>query len=81
MKVDRRSYLAGERVPTRFVSKYTVRLAHLELSRVSCEHTHEGDLARETEPIVVALRQSDLAAVGLKQAGIAGDRTQLCVVF
>ena len=61
------------RVPTRFVSKYTVRLAHLELGRVSCEHTHAGDLARETEPIVVALRQSDLAAGGLEKAGFANQ--------
>ena len=59
---------AGVRVPTRFVSKYTVRLAHLEFS---CEHTHAGDLACETEPIVVAMRQSDLAAGGLEKAGIA----------
>ena len=59
---------AGVMVPTRFVSKYTVRLAHLEFS---CEHTHAGDLACETEPIVVAMRQSDLAAGGLEKAGIA----------
>ena len=33
----------------------------------SAEHTHEGDLVRETEPIVVAPPQGDLAAVGLEK--------------
>ena len=39
----------------------------------SAEHTHEGDLVRETEPIVVAPPQGDLAAVGLEKAGIANQ--------
>ena len=37
----------------------------------SAEHTHEGDLVRETQPVVGAPTQGDLAAVGLKEGGIA----------
>ena len=37
----------------------------------SAEHTHEGDLVRETQPVVAAPPQGDLASVGLEKAGIA----------
>ena len=37
----------------------------------SAEHTHEGDLVRETQPVVGAPPQGDLAAVGLEEGGIA----------
>ena len=37
----------------------------------SAEHTHEGDLVRETQPVVGAPPQGDLAAVGLDEGGIA----------
>ena len=39
----------------------------------SAEHAHEGNLVRETQPIVVAPPQGDLAAVGLEKAGIANQ--------
>ena len=35
------------------------------------EHTHEGDLVREAQPIVGAPPQGDLSSVGLKEGGIA----------
>ena len=35
------------------------------------EHTHEGDLVREAQPIVGAPSQGDLASVGLEEGGIA----------
>ena len=41
------------------------------LSGESAEHTHEGDLVRETQPVVGAPPQGDLAAVGLEEGGIA----------
>ena len=33
----------------------------------SAEHTHEGDLASETQPVVVAPPQGDLSSVGLEK--------------
>ena len=39
----------------------------------SAEHTHEGDLVGETQPIVAAPPQGDLAAVGFGKAGIANQ--------
>ena len=41
------------------------------LSGESAEHPHEGDLVRETQPVVGTPPQGDLAAVGLKEGGIA----------
>ena len=35
------------------------------------EHTHEGDLVREAQPIVGAPSQGGLASVGLEEGGIA----------
>ena len=35
------------------------------------EHTHEGDLVREAQPIVGAPPQGDLSSVGLEEGGIA----------
>ena len=35
------------------------------------EHTHEGDLVREAQPIVGAPSQGNLASVGLEEGGIA----------
>ena len=35
------------------------------------EHTYEGDLVREAQPIVGAPPQSDLSSVGLEEGGIA----------
>ena len=73
------------RVLTKFVQKYTLRVAHLELGGInldfaveddvlpSAEHTHEGDLVGETQPIVAAPPQGDLAAVGFEKAGIANQ--------
>ena len=44
----------------------------------SAEHTHEGDLVRETQPVVGTPPQGDLAAVGLEEGGITGvSRTAL----
>ena len=37
----------------------------------SAEHTHEGDLVREAQPIVGAPPQGDLSSVGLEEGGIA----------
>ena len=37
----------------------------------SAEHTHEGELVRETQPVVGTPPQGDLAAVGLEEGGIA----------
>ena len=37
----------------------------------SAEHTHEGDLVREAQPIVGAPSQGDLLSVGLEKGGIA----------
>ena len=37
----------------------------------SAEHTHEGDLVREAQPIVGAPPQGDLSSVGLAEGGIA----------
>ena len=37
----------------------------------SAEHTHEGDLVREAQPIVAAPSQGDLSSVGLEEGGIA----------
>ena len=73
------------RVPTRFVQKYTPRIAHPELGGVnldfavendalpSAEPTHEGDLAGETQSIVAAPPQGDLVSVGFEKAGIANQ--------
>ena len=35
------------------------------------EYAHEGDLVRETQPVVGTPPQGDLAAVGLEEGGIA----------
>ena len=35
----------------------------------SAEHTHEGDLVRETQPVVGAPPQGDLSSVGLEKGG------------
>ena len=63
------------------------------ISRGACwwnlpEHTHEGDLVREAQPIVGAPPQGDLSSVGLEEGGIAdqagagdigiGDRHGFC---
>ena len=73
------------RVLTRFVQKYTVRVAHLELVGVnldfaveddvlpSAKPTHEGDLVGETQSIVAAPPQGDLASVGFEKTGIANQ--------
>ena len=73
------------RVPTRFVWKYTLRLADLELGGInldfaveddvlpSDEPTHEGDLVGEPQSIVAAPPQGDLASVGFEKAGIANQ--------
>ena len=37
------------------------------------EHTHEGDLVREAQPIVGAPSQGDLLSVGLEKGGIANQ--------
>ena len=67
------------------MQKYTLRVAHLELGGVNldfaveddvlpfAEHTHEGDLVGETQSIVAAPPQGDLASVGFKKAGIANQ--------
>ena len=39
----------------------------------SPEHTHEGDLVREAQPIVGAPPQGDLSSVGLEKGGIANQ--------
>ena len=41
------------------------------LSGESAEHTHEGDLVRETQPVVGTPPQGDLAAVGLEEGRLA----------
>ncbi len=73
------------RVLTRFVQKYTLRVAHLELGGVNldfaveddvlpfAEYTHEGNLVGETQSIVAASPQGDLASVGFKKAGSANQ--------
>ena len=43
------------------------------LARKSAEHTHEGDLVGETQPVVVAPPPGDLAPVGLEEAGVANQ--------
>ena len=60
------------------MQKYTLRVAHLELGGVNldfaveddvlpfAEYTHEGDLVGETQSIVAAPPQGDLASVGFK---------------
>ena len=67
------------------MQKYTLRVAHLELGGInldfsveddvfpSAEHTHEGDLVGETQPIVAAPPQGDLASDGFEKAGIANQ--------
>ncbi len=40
------------------------------LSRESAEHPDEGDLVRETQPVVGTPPQGDLAAIGLEEGGI-----------
>ena len=62
------------RVPTRFEQKYVLRGVHLELGGVkSDEATHEGDLVGETQSIVAAPPQGDLASAGFEKAGIANQ--------
>ena len=73
------------RVLTRFVQKYTLRVAHLERGGInldfaveddvlpSAEHTHEGDRVDETQSIVAAPPQGDLASAGFEKAGIANQ--------
>ena len=73
------------RVLTRFVLKYTVRVAQLERGGVnldfavvddilpSAEHTHKGDRVGETQSIVATPPQGDLAPVGFEKAGIANQ--------
>ncbi len=39
----------------------------------STEHTHEGDLVGETQSIVAAPPQGDLASVGFQKAGFANQ--------
>ena len=39
----------------------------------SAEHTHKGDLVRETQPIVGAPPQGDLSSVCLEKGGIANQ--------
>ena len=39
----------------------------------SAESTHEGNLVGETQPIVAAPLQGDLASVGFEKAGIANQ--------
>ena len=41
------------------------------LSRESAEHSDEGNLVRETQPVVGTSPQGDLATVGLEEGGIA----------
>ena len=65
--------------------KTAVRDAHLEHGGVnidfaveddilpSAEPTHEGDLVGETQSIVAAAPQGDLASVGFEKAGIANQ--------
>ena len=74
-----------ERVLTRFVRKYTPRVAHLERGGInldfaveddvlpSAEPTHEGDLVGKTQSIVAAPPKGDLASVGFEKAGIANQ--------
>ena len=74
-----------DRVLTRFVQKYTVRIAHLEHGGInfnfaveddvlpSAEHTHQGDQIGETQSIVAAPPQSDLASAGFEKTGIANQ--------
>ena len=60
----------GERVPTTFEPKHTLRGVHLELGGVkSAEHTHESDRVGETQSIVAAPPQGDLASVGFEKGG------------
>ena len=72
-------------VLTRFVEKYTLRVAHLERGGInidfaveedvlpSAEPLHKGDLVGETQSIVAAPPQGDLASVGFEKAGIANQ--------
>ena len=65
--------------------KYTLRVAHLERGGInldfaveddvlpSAEHTHEGDRVDETQSIVAAPPQGDLASAGFEKAGIANQ--------
>ncbi len=65
--------------------KYTVRVAQLERGGAnldfavvddilpSAEHTHKGDRVGETQSIVAAPPQGDLAPVGFEKAGIANQ--------
>ena len=63
------------RVPTRFEQKYVLRGVHLELGGVkSDEATHEGGLVGETQSIVAAPPQGDLASAGFEKAGIANQK-------
>ena len=51
-----------------------LRSVHLELGGVkSDEATHEGDLVGETQSIVAAPPQGDLASAGFEKAGIANQ--------
>ena len=63
----------------------TLRVAHLERGGInldfavedevlpSAEPTHEGDLVGETQSIVMAPPQGDLAPIGFEKAGIANQ--------
>ena len=67
------------------MQKYTLRVAHLERGGInldfaveddvlpSAEPPHEGDRVGETQSIVAAPPQRDLASVGFEKAGIANQ--------
>ena len=67
------------------MQKYTPRVAHLERGEInldfaveddvlpSAEPTHEGDRVGETQSIVEAPPQGDLASIGFEKAGIANQ--------
>ena len=73
------------RVLSRFVQKYTLKVAHLELGGgnidfavedavlPSAEPTHEGDRVGETQSIVAAPPQGGLPSVGFQKVGIANQ--------
>ena len=44
------------------------------------EHTHEGDLVRETQPVVGTPPQGDLSSVGLEEGGIADQAGRLAIL-
>ena len=67
------------RVLSRFVQKYTLRVAHLEQGGInldfaveddvlpSAEHTHEGDQVGETQSIVAAPPQGNFVSIGFEK--------------